>query len=441
MSKVFTGQTVTFQALASTPGYAESDHTYEWNVDGTISATNPTTASFATSGLRHATVTATNTITGSTATARTDVEVIYNGWSPSLACPYRMYYPTFAVLPNGNLFVCGDVDNYGTCWETDGSSWVNRGTNPRPRRNENVNKNFIYPSLDDGRIIVVGGKNSSNNYTTNTDFYDPSSNTWSAGPPTALNHMGLANIHKLRDGRVLVMGDGGTPERPEFYNPSTDSWSLGATMPTGYTWTARGTFLPLGDDKFLMFSNYHTSACCLYDAVTDAWSTPSSYPSGIGGGGWQSGAVVGGKAYIWGMNGSPNRAMIYDIASNTCSMAATAFGSEFYGKCYSVNGGIWLDRVYFTDGSYSVLYLPDSDTYIEPAKLSGTDSVSHFARSLYFSATVGGRPFVFGSHDDSSSPYQAATIFSSVLSWLLYQKTTPSSSRPRRCSRRSLLTI
>ena len=79
MSKVFPGQTVTFQALASTPGFSESAHSYSWDVDGTVSATNPTTASFATPGLRHATVTATNTITGSTATARTDVEVIYNG--------------------------------------------------------------------------------------------------------------------------------------------------------------------------------------------------------------------------------------------------------------------------------------------------------------------------------------------------------------------------
>ena len=107
MSKVLSGQTVTFQALASTPGFSESAHSYSWNVDGTISGTNPTTASFATPGLRPATVTATNTITGSMATARIDVEVIGNYWSPSLACPYRMFAPTFAVLPNGNLFVCG----------------------------------------------------------------------------------------------------------------------------------------------------------------------------------------------------------------------------------------------------------------------------------------------------------------------------------------------
>ena len=149
MSKVFPGQTVTFQALASTPGFSESAHSYSWNVDGTISGTNPTTASFATPGLRPATVTATNTITGSTATARIDVEVIGNHWSPSLACPYQMLFPTFAVLPNGNLFVCGDLGNYATCWETDGSAWVNRGTNPRPRCNENANKSFIYPALDE----------------------------------------------------------------------------------------------------------------------------------------------------------------------------------------------------------------------------------------------------------------------------------------------------
>ena len=417
MSIVFTGQTVTFQALASTPGFSESAHSYSWNVDGTISGTNPTTASFATSGLRPVTVTATNTITGSTATARTDVEVIGNYWSPSLACPYPMRIPTYAVLPNGNLFVCGDDLEYATCWETDGSSWVNRGTNPRPRKNEIIDQNFIYPVLDDGRIMVVGGRNDSNTYRYNVDFYDPSNNTWSAGPPTTLDHFRLTNIHKLSDGRVLVMGDLANPERPEIYNPSTESWSLGAPMPTGYTQSASGIFLPLGNGKFLMFSNDGTSSkCCLYDTVTDAWSTPSSYPSGISAVSVDpNGAVVGGKANIWGMNGSPNRAMIYDIAANTCSLASTAFGDWFSGKCYSFNGGIWLDRMYSSDGSYSALYLPDSDTYIGSAKLSGTSSVSPFAGSNYFSATVGGKPFVFGSYDVSYSPYQVATIYSSVL--------------------------
>ena len=412
MSKVFTGQTVTFQALASTPGFSESAHSYSWNVDGTISGTNPTTASFATAGLRPATVTATNTTTGSTATARTDVEVIANYWSESLACPYQMYAPVYAVLPNGNLFVCGDISEYATCWETDGSSWVNRGTNPRPRYNENTSKNFIYPALNDGRIMVVGGRNSSNSYSHNVDFYDPSNNTWSAGPPTTLNHERATNIHKLSDGRVLVMGDLANPDRPEIYNPSTDSWSLGAPMPTGYTRSNWGTFLPLGDGKFLMISGAYTSKCCLYDAVTDAWSTPSSYPSGISAVSVNpNGAVVGGKAYIWGMNGSPNRAMIYDIASNTCSMASTAFGNLFLGKCYPFNGGIWIDRMYLSNGSYSsVFYLPNSDTYILPAML-----IPNIGGLYYWSATVGGRPFVFGSRNDASAPYQVATIFSSVL--------------------------
>ena len=412
MSKVFIGQTVTFQALASTPGFSESAHSYSWNVDGTISGTNPTTASFATSGLRPVTVTATNTITGSTATARTDVEVIGNYWSPSLACPYQMRVPTYAVLPNGNLFVCGDASEYATCWETDGSSWVNRGTNPRPRKNEIRNQNFIYPVLDDGRIMVVGGRNDSHTYSYNVDFYDPSSNTWSAGPPTTLDHRRLVNIYKLSDGRVLVMGDLATPERPEIYNPSTDSWSLGSPMPTGYTQSNWGTFLPLGNDKFLMFSRTYASKCCLYDAVTDAWSTPSSYPSGISAVSVNpNGAVVGGKAYIWGMNGSPTRAMIYDIAANTCSMASTAFGDSFSGKCYPFNGGIWIDRMRLSDGTYSsVLYLPDSDTYIGSAKL-----IPSIGGLYYWSATVGGRPFVFGSYHDGSAPYQVATIFSSVL--------------------------
>ena len=418
MRKAFTGQSITFQAVASTPGYAESAHTYEWNVDGTISATNPTTASFATAGLRSATVTATNTITGSTATAKTDVEVIGNYWSASLACPYRMYTPTYAVLPNGNLFVCGDISNYATCWETDGSAWVNRGTNPRPRSNENANKSFIYPALDDGRIILVGGRNASYIYNYNVDFYDPSTNTWTAGPPTTLDHRYLSNIHKLSDGRVLVMGDMANPERPEIYSPSTDSWSLGAPMPTGYTQSGRGVFMPVGSDKFLMFSKAYTSKCCLYDAVTDAWSTPSSYPSGITGNGWQSGGVVDGKAYIWGMAGGSNKAMIYDIASNTCSMAANTFGNSFYGKCYAFNGGIWLDRMYMasdSEGSRSALYIPESDTYIGAAQLSGTGGAAPFGKSKYYSATVGGKPFVFGSYDYPTAPYRTATIFSAVI--------------------------
>ena len=79
------------------------------------------------------------------------------------------------------------------------------------------------------------------------------------------------------------------------------------------------------------------------------------------------------------------------------------------------NGGIWLDRMRASDGSYSALYLPASGTYIGSAKLSGASSGNPFAGDNYFSATVGGKPFVFGSYDVSHAPYQVATIFSSVL--------------------------
>lgn len=412
MSKVFTGQTVTFQALASTPGFSESAHSYSWNVDGTISGTNPTTASFATSGLHPATVTATNTITGGTATARTDVEVIDNGWSSSLACPYQMYAPTYAVLPNGNLFVCGDVSEYATCWETDGSSWVNRGTNPRPRNNENTNKNFIYPALNDGRIMVVGGRNSSHIYTTNTDFYDPSSNTWSSGPVTSRDHRYLNSIFQLSDGRVMVLGgEPSATERPEFYDPDTDSWSTGSAAPYQL---ALGLVMEIGTDVFLATSSAYTNRVVTYNAATDTWGAYATLPSGVTRG-LCSGHGVSNKVYIFGMSGALNKAVIYDLVANTCSTGTATFGSAFYGKCYLFNGGIWLDRMRSSDGSYSALYLPDSDTYIGSAKLSGTSSVSPFAGSNYFSATVGGKPFVFGSYDDSSSPYQVATIYSTVL--------------------------
>ncbi len=87
--------------------------------------------------------------------------------------------------------------------------------------------------LPDGRIIVIGGwgqPTTSNQGLVDTNIYDPSTNTW-----TRVANMNLPrwypDLTELADGRyVAISGNSGSPsnwaDTPEVYDPATNTWTL-----------------------------------------------------------------------------------------------------------------------------------------------------------------------------------------------------------------------
>jgi Galactose oxidase, central domain len=91
--------------------------------------------------------------------------------------------------------------------------------------------------LRDGKVLVVGGVSSGSTSgapattTATTDFYDPSTNSFSPGPDLAISR-GNFGITMLADGRVLIAGgvsltgsSGAPTGDTEIYDPASNRWS------------------------------------------------------------------------------------------------------------------------------------------------------------------------------------------------------------------------
>ncbi len=79
-----------------------------------------------------------------------------------------------------------------------------------------------------GKVLVVGGYTLDDGYLNSSEFYDPSTGTW-----TTTSNMHIERYHHtssvLPDGEVLVAGGfrhGSWINSSELYNPSTGNWTI-----------------------------------------------------------------------------------------------------------------------------------------------------------------------------------------------------------------------
>ena len=144
--------------------------------------------------------------------------------------------------------------------------------------------------LPNGKVLVLGGINSSGNLT-NAELYDPASGTWTnTGSLNAARYQSTATL--LPDGQVLVAGGyatGGTYlASAELYDPAGGTWTN-----TGSLNTARGfhsaTLLPNGQvlvmgGLALVMGGGGISAQLtsseLYDPATGTWTPTGSLNTG-----------------------------------------------------------------------------------------------------------------------------------------------------------------
>jgi hypothetical protein len=134
-------------------------------------------------------------------------------------------------------------------YDPDSGKWITTGK-MRQARDE-----FTATLLQDGKVLVAGGRNSRGDALTSAELYDPGSGTWTATG----NMIGARASHTatlLQDGKVLVAGGGAgeTPASAELYDPLTGTWSATESMIHARAGTATllrdGTVLVTGGTRF-----------------------------------------------------------------------------------------------------------------------------------------------------------------------------------------------
>jgi N-acetylneuraminic acid mutarotase len=136
--------------------------------------------------------------------------------------------------------------------------------------------------LPDGRVVVVGGTTTGGE----TELFDPSSQTWSAGASAASAHPQLPAAVRLLDGRILITGgrldSGISVASADMYNPTTDAW----TAVNGMNRSRVGhTLTLLADGRVLAAGGYSSThgfdnTAEIYNPATGVWAFTTSMANG-----------------------------------------------------------------------------------------------------------------------------------------------------------------
>ena len=167
---------------------------------------------------------------------------------------------------------------------TGGESWFSAAPMRQPRAGQTANL------LPDGDVLVAGGYNGfieevggSHTNLATAELFDPSTGTWTAAP-SLLVARSFQNSVSLKDGRVLLIGgwesSSDSPPTAEIYDPRSNSWTV-TPIPAELQSVSSATLLPsgwvflLGD--FGPTGYESTQRGALYDPATNAWE-PTSHP-------------------------------------------------------------------------------------------------------------------------------------------------------------------
>ena len=133
--------------------------------------------------------------------------------------------------------------------------------------------------LEDGRILVVGGYNARDSWLIDAEIFDPARNTWSvtfSPSPHGVGHTAT----RMSDGRVLLVGgcigSGICTERVEIFNSSNNSWQVAASLPSD---RASHAAVLMKDGRVLIVGGGSAAGiplggdAMIYDPIADTWTT------------------------------------------------------------------------------------------------------------------------------------------------------------------------
>ncbi len=189
--------------------------------------------------------------------------------------------------------------------------------------------------LNNGKVLVTGGLNTSGAALASAELYDPATGTFTLTGGNMPNKAAGQTATLLLNGTVLVVGGGNSSS--EVYNPVNNSWSSAGGIGGQRTYHT-ATLLPNG--KVLIAggsdqSGKTTSTAMLYDPTTGSYSDTGSMKFSRE---FHTATLIQGKVLITGgraSNGSsytyPNSAELYDPATGVFTTVGSTMSSGRYG--------------------------------------------------------------------------------------------------------------
>lgn len=371
MSKYPTNSAVTYTAVASTQGNPSATFTYAWVFDdggtGSIASLAHT---WTTDGSHLATVTATDAVTGGTATAMNTISTSSATWVGNTATTR-----TWNVITYGSgLFVAGANDNLsgtaGILTSPDGSTWTTR--------NSPVAANFRGAAFGNGTYVLVG-LIGGNGYV----VYSTDGTTWVA--PTFPN----------KQWQCVAYGNG------VFAALSYLNGTAGQAMtsPDGITWTSRNTA-----------SNQDWRAICYgggqFVAVCSGATTMTS-PDGIT---WAAHTAAANKVWVSVAYGNGIYVAVADIATSSQVMWSSD-GATW--NLVSLPDAVQVQSVSFGNGQFIITPTTSGLTFGSYMTVDGinfTKINTNVVNGNWFCSTYGTDRFV-------SMSSSTSTLRAQVLLW------------------------
>lgn len=200
-------------------------------------------------------------------------------------------YANAVVLNDGRVLVMGGM-HYTTQWVYRASAEIYdpaTGTFTLTGSMFYARSNPAAVLLADGRVMVLGGYNSTNYHLNSTEIYNPATGVWSTGPSMNRARGDGPFATRLSDGRILIAGGynstNGVQKTAEVYNPSTNTFTLLADQMNLARVQASIVALPNGDALIVGGSNagvpqgpievFHGATNTFYDlAAVDELDVP-----------------------------------------------------------------------------------------------------------------------------------------------------------------------
>ena len=395
-------QPITYTAVASTQGAPSNAFTYAWAFDdGGTANTASATHTWTTTGNHLATVTATDTTTGGTATASKTISIMSYLWI--------LLGQTAGTGPTGNgvygvqgtkLLIAPGTTSTSTLVYDFSNNTFSAG----PTLNAAFNPGVDYGSgvfapapirTTDGKIYLQQGGSVA------PMLVDLVGNTVTNLTAQTFSTFTTPLAVQGSDGLVYYFGMSGTFDQTYVHDPVADSWvHKASSAPTAIVGSRP---ISIGNNKFFTISR-QTGRGYVYDATADSWTTSTNACGlSLGSSASYTSILIGNLVYSFGTDTLGNKlGSIYNIATNT-------FTNTSADTIYRISPGLYAmenGKIHIICGSItsatSVIYDPVSNTY------SNTYAMSNASMSNALIHPTTGKPFAFGAA--SSAPMYANTF-------------------------------
>ena len=294
---------------------------------------------------------------------------------------------TGSTAPTGYTLLSGPTIIAGN------SAWVSKTPSPTYR-------NAPMIGSVNGKIYVVGGYSATLSVLGTMDVYDPTLNAWSTDITTGTFTARGDGVAAVMNGKMYVLCGNKNPGYSadnERYDPVTKAWTTMAAAPGGRYSPLAGTsgnyiYLIGGGNGSNLLNND------VYDVVNDNWNVTrvaSPLPSNSNN---SSAAVVNGKFYLAGGNGSGSSATLrsYDPGTDTwATLTTTNFtdrglltAASINGKLYAIGGLVSGGPPFFFSNPVATTEIFDPSTNSWSAGISTGLTPQFGGRSAVVGGTI-----------------------------------------------------